>query len=100
MTRRKSLRPDEIANLLRKLSENESGGGELFCSNLDFDANIRVSKSDCEESEASADEIDKISVNLDIYVSRDDTERIPHKSNVPGRFASRNALTGLYVTFN
>ncbi|GFX41040.1 hypothetical protein TNCV_2217381 [Trichonephila clavipes] len=37
MTLRKSLSPDEIANLLRDISENESDGGELSCSNLDSD---------------------------------------------------------------
>ncbi|GFT72260.1 hypothetical protein TNCV_1801411 [Trichonephila clavipes] len=51
MTRRKSLNPDETSNLLRELAENESDGGELSCSNLHFDEDIRLSESDYEESE-------------------------------------------------
>ncbi|GFV67036.1 uncharacterized protein TNCV_357211 [Trichonephila clavipes] len=66
MIRRKCLSPDEIANLLRELSENESDGGELSCSNLDSDEDIRLSESDCEESGESADEIENIPVNRDI----------------------------------
>ncbi|GFU01885.1 hypothetical protein TNCV_1523811 [Trichonephila clavipes] len=45
MTRRKGLSPDKIANLLRKLSENESAGGQLSCSNLDSDEDIGLSES-------------------------------------------------------
>ncbi|GFT90694.1 hypothetical protein TNCV_4074721 [Trichonephila clavipes] len=51
MTPIKGLSLDEISNLLRDLSENESGGGELSCSNLDSNEEIRMSKSNCEESE-------------------------------------------------
>ncbi|GFV98050.1 uncharacterized protein TNCV_4448101 [Trichonephila clavipes] len=69
MARRKGLNPDEIANLLRKISENESDGGELSCSNLDSNKNIRLSESDYGESEESADIIDNIPVNSDIYIS-------------------------------
>ncbi|GFU56498.1 uncharacterized protein TNCV_1137251 [Trichonephila clavipes] len=92
MTHRKGQSSDEIDNLLRELSENESDSGELSCSNSDFYENIRLSESDCEESEEIADEIDNIPVNSDINVARDDTEWIPHNSNVPGRFAARNVL--------
>ncbi|GFW45465.1 uncharacterized protein TNCV_3244051 [Trichonephila clavipes] len=74
MTRRKGLSPNEIANMLRELSENESDGGELSCSNLDSDEEIRLSESDCEESEESADEIDNIPIYPDIYGVRDNTE--------------------------
>ncbi|GFT04696.1 hypothetical protein TNCV_334451 [Trichonephila clavipes] len=48
MVPRKGLSPDEIANLLQYVSENESDGGELSCSNLDFDEDKRLSESDCE----------------------------------------------------
>ncbi|GFW89901.1 hypothetical protein TNCV_2979971 [Trichonephila clavipes] len=48
-------------------SENESDDGELSCSNLDSEEDIRLSESDCEESEESADIIDNIPVNPDIY---------------------------------
>ncbi|GFX74427.1 hypothetical protein TNCV_3213141 [Trichonephila clavipes] len=49
---RKGLSPDEIVNLMLKLSENESDGGEeLFHSNLDFDEDIRFCESVCEGSE-------------------------------------------------
>ncbi|GFX17690.1 transposable element Tcb2 transposase [Trichonephila clavipes] len=47
MTRRKSLSPDEIANLLRDFSGNQSEGGELSCSNLDSDEDVRLSEKDC-----------------------------------------------------
>ncbi|GFV63602.1 uncharacterized protein TNCV_625971 [Trichonephila clavipes] len=66
--------------------------GELSCSNLDSDEDMRLSESDCEESKENADVIDNIPVNLDIYVTRDGTEWIPHNSNVPGRFATRNVF--------
>ncbi|GFW74675.1 hypothetical protein TNCV_962501 [Trichonephila clavipes] len=47
MTRRKGLRPEEFFNSLRELSENESDGGELSCSNLDSEEDIRLKESDC-----------------------------------------------------
>ncbi|GFV87019.1 uncharacterized protein TNCV_5112371 [Trichonephila clavipes] len=74
MTRTKGLSPNEIANLLREFSEKESDGAALFRSYLDSDEDIRLSESDCEESEESADEIDDIPVNPDIYVIRNGTE--------------------------
>ncbi|GFT86805.1 uncharacterized protein TNCV_4163841 [Trichonephila clavipes] len=77
----------------RELSENESNGGEMSSSNLGSDEDTRLSESDCEETEeCSTDVIDNILVNPDIHVARDGTEWIPHNSNVPGRFATRNAL--------
>ncbi|GFU28447.1 uncharacterized protein TNCV_1938351 [Trichonephila clavipes] len=60
----------------------------IFCS----DEDIRMSESNCEESKESTDLIDNIPVNPNIYVARDDTEGIPHNSNVPGRFATPNVL--------
>ncbi|GFW37501.1 uncharacterized protein TNCV_861081 [Trichonephila clavipes] len=92
MDRIKGLYPEKIANLLREIFENESDGGELFCSNLDSDEDIRLSESDYEESEESADIIDNIPVNPDTYIARDGTEWTPHNSNAPGRFAARNIL--------
>ncbi|GFU42170.1 histone-lysine N-methyltransferase SETMAR [Trichonephila clavipes] len=65
MTLRKGRIPEEIDNLLRELSKNESNGGELSCFNLDI--NIRLSEKDCEEYKESADEIDNIPVNPDTY---------------------------------
>ncbi|GFV03748.1 uncharacterized protein TNCV_1876961 [Trichonephila clavipes] len=88
MARRKCLSLDEIANLLREISENEPDGGELPCSNLDSDEDIRSR----EESEKSADVTDNIPVNPDKYITKEGTEWIPHNSNVPGRFATRNVL--------
>ncbi|PRD33073.1 UNVERIFIED_CONTAM: hypothetical protein NCL1_18518 [Trichonephila clavipes] len=55
MARRKGLSHDEIVNLLRELSENEPDAGEISCSNLDSDEDIRSRENDCEESEESAD---------------------------------------------
>ncbi|GFW37234.1 hypothetical protein TNCV_5021321 [Trichonephila clavipes] len=52
----------------------------------DSDEDIRLSESDCEESEESADVIDNIPVNPNVYVARDGNEWIPYNSNVPGRF--------------
>ncbi|GFV59160.1 uncharacterized protein TNCV_2339011 [Trichonephila clavipes] len=92
MVRRKDLRSDEIANLLRELSENELHVGELSSSNLDSNKGIRFSKSDCEESEETADVIDNTPVNPDTYVTRDGTECVPHNSTVPDIFATRNVL--------
>ncbi|GFX07045.1 uncharacterized protein TNCV_1556481 [Trichonephila clavipes] len=57
-----------------------------------FNEEIRLNGIDCEEFEESADVIDNISVNPDIYVVRDDKEWIPHYSNVPGRFVTPDAL--------
>ncbi|GFX34657.1 hypothetical protein TNCV_4464091 [Trichonephila clavipes] len=37
-------------------------------------------------------ENESYSVNPDIYVAKDGTESIPHNSNVPGRFVTRNIL--------
>ncbi|GFU33425.1 uncharacterized protein TNCV_4362451 [Trichonephila clavipes] len=66
---RKGLSPDEIANLLQKLSENESNGGQLSCSKLDSDEEIRLSESDSEESEESSDTIDNIPLNPGVLPS-------------------------------
>ncbi|GFX58234.1 hypothetical protein TNCV_4049921 [Trichonephila clavipes] len=65
MARRKVLSLDRIVNLLREISENESNDGELSCSNLGSDEDIRLSESDCEESEENADIIDNIPENHD-----------------------------------
>ncbi|GFX62114.1 uncharacterized protein TNCV_2228401 [Trichonephila clavipes] len=92
MARRKGLNLDEIVNLLREISEKESDGDELSCSNLDSDEEIRLSESDCEESEESADIIDNIPVNSDIYIARDHTEWKPPNSNVRNRFTTRYVL--------
>ncbi|GFS74683.1 hypothetical protein TNCV_3978161 [Trichonephila clavipes] len=60
IARRKDQIPDEIANLLRVISEDESDSAELPCSNLESDEDIRLRETDCEESEESADIIDNI----------------------------------------
>ncbi|GFX00438.1 hypothetical protein TNCV_2090881 [Trichonephila clavipes] len=74
---------------LHKISENESNGGELSCSNLDSNDDIRLNESDYKES---ADMIDKIPVNPPTYVARDSTEWTPHNGNVLGRFTNQNVL--------
>ncbi|GFX03835.1 hypothetical protein TNCV_2114071 [Trichonephila clavipes] len=66
-------------------------GGEVSCSNLDSDEDLRLSESDCKKSEESADLIDNL-VNPDTYIARDDSERITHNCKDPGRFAIQNAL--------
>ncbi|GFV40125.1 uncharacterized protein TNCV_31841 [Trichonephila clavipes] len=68
MALNKCQSPDEITNLFRETSEDESDGGELSCSYLDSDENIRLSESDCKESEESVDIIVNIPVNPDIYI--------------------------------
>ncbi|GFW34783.1 hypothetical protein TNCV_954111 [Trichonephila clavipes] len=73
--------PNEIINLFREISENESEGGDLSWLTLDSDEDISLRESDYEESEESADKIDNNSVNPDICVTKDGTEWIPH--NVP-----------------
>ncbi|GFX33130.1 transposable element Tc3 transposase [Trichonephila clavipes] len=62
------------------------------------DEDIKLNKSDCEESEESANVIDNIPVNPDTYVSRDGTEWIPHNSNVSGRFATKPRSSKLHET--
>ncbi|GFX93893.1 uncharacterized protein TNCV_3412561 [Trichonephila clavipes] len=61
-------------------------------SSLNSDEDIRLSESDCEESEKKSDEIDNVPVHSDIYAVRDSLKRILHNSNAPGRFATRNVL--------
>ncbi|GFT04952.1 uncharacterized protein TNCV_4744891 [Trichonephila clavipes] len=60
--------------------------------NLDFDEDIGLNESDCGEPSESADVIDNIPVNPDVYVARDGTDRISHNNNVPRRFVTRNVL--------
>ncbi|GFT28077.1 hypothetical protein TNCV_644651 [Trichonephila clavipes] len=67
MARRKGLSPDEITNLLRVISENESGVGELSCCNLDSDEDIKLSEIVCKESEEISNAIHTITVNPDMY---------------------------------
>ncbi|GFV30281.1 hypothetical protein TNCV_97561 [Trichonephila clavipes] len=82
-------------NLLRQnreLSENDSDGGELSCSYLDSDEDIKLSEGDCKISEERANAIDITPANPDIYMSLGGTEWIPHISSVPVKFATRNVL--------
>ncbi|GFV57808.1 hypothetical protein TNCV_3071871 [Trichonephila clavipes] len=60
--------------------------------NRDSDEDIRLSESDCEESEEGADVIENIPVNPDIYDATDGIECTPYNNNVPGTFATRNVL--------
>ncbi|GFU10376.1 hypothetical protein TNCV_3514561 [Trichonephila clavipes] len=53
---------------------------------------IRWNESDCEESEETADLIDNIPLNPDVYVSSDDTEWILHNTNVHRIFTTRDVL--------
>ncbi|GFW00550.1 hypothetical protein TNCV_693891 [Trichonephila clavipes] len=52
----------------------------------------RLNENDCEETEESANAVDNIPVNHDIYVIRDETDWMLHNSNVPGKLATRNVL--------
>ncbi|GFY14341.1 hypothetical protein TNCV_1021061 [Trichonephila clavipes] len=61
---------EEIANLLRVFSENESYGGELPCFNLDSGEEKRLGESEYNEYEENADESDNISVKTYTYVVR------------------------------
>ncbi|GFV29014.1 hypothetical protein TNCV_749691 [Trichonephila clavipes] len=70
--------------------------GAVSCTRSD--ENIRLSKVDCKESEESADLIDNIPLKPDIYVAKDDKECIPHNSNVPGRFATKQQSSKLHET--
>ncbi|GFX82021.1 hypothetical protein TNCV_2572201 [Trichonephila clavipes] len=56
-----------VARHRTEISENKSDGGELSCSNLDYEEDIRLSESDCEESDESADITNNIPVNPDIH---------------------------------
>ncbi|GFS77960.1 hypothetical protein TNCV_2028301 [Trichonephila clavipes] len=68
MAQRKDLSPDNIDNLVRENSQNELHSGELSCSNLDSNEDIRLGESDCEESAESSDVIGKIPINSDKYI--------------------------------
>ncbi|GFS95505.1 hypothetical protein TNCV_814551 [Trichonephila clavipes] len=57
-------------------------------SGRDSDEDIKLSESDCDESEEKTDVINYVPVNPDIYIARFGTEWIPHNSNVPGRSAT------------
>ncbi|GFW48842.1 hypothetical protein TNCV_3900401 [Trichonephila clavipes] len=76
MALRKDLNQDEIANLLRNISENESAS-------LDSDEIMRLNERDCEESDESEDVIDDTPVNPDIYVARDGAECNSKVTNCP-----------------
>ncbi|GFX18359.1 uncharacterized protein TNCV_4306601 [Trichonephila clavipes] len=47
-------------------------------------------ESDCKESDEKSGTIGYIPVNPDKYIARDGTYWIPHNTNVPGRFVTRN----------
>ncbi|GFX22895.1 hypothetical protein TNCV_2606371 [Trichonephila clavipes] len=83
---------EKLKGNFRKISENESDDGELSCSNLDSDDDIKLSERDYEESEECADIFDNIPVNPDIYNTRDGAGLILHDINVSGRIATRNVL--------
>ncbi|GFU45976.1 transposable element Tcb1 transposase [Trichonephila clavipes] len=70
MARRKGLSHNEITILLRDISENDLDGDGLSCSNLDSDEDIRLSESDCEESEESVDIIDNIACDNRIVMAQ------------------------------
>ncbi|GFW97805.1 hypothetical protein TNCV_1425681 [Trichonephila clavipes] len=84
--------------VVRRGGCQESDGSELSCSDLYSNENIRLSESDCEESEKSADTIDNIPVIAGIYIARDDTEWIPLNSDVPGIFATKQWSNKLLET--
>ncbi|GFW13853.1 uncharacterized protein TNCV_2097341 [Trichonephila clavipes] len=65
---------------------------------VNSDEDIRLNENDYEESEESADVIDNIPVNSDRYVARASIEWIPHKSNVPGRFTTKQWYNKLRET--
>ncbi|GFU35642.1 uncharacterized protein TNCV_2099381 [Trichonephila clavipes] len=77
--------PNKIFNRIGHLSSS-------LVETENSDEDLRLSESDCEEFEESADIINNIPVNFDIYIARDSTEQIPHDSNAHDRFASRNVL--------
>ncbi|GFW31308.1 hypothetical protein TNCV_2578891 [Trichonephila clavipes] len=64
-----------LVDLLRELSEKESDGGELSCSNLESDEDMTLCESNCEEPEESADEVHNIPTDPNIYVARRDAIR-------------------------
>ncbi|GFX22891.1 hypothetical protein TNCV_2606331 [Trichonephila clavipes] len=64
----------------RMISENELDGGELSCSNLDSDEDIKLSESDCKESEETANITDGIPVFCDKAVVQQACSK--HKLNI------------------
>ncbi|GFX78815.1 hypothetical protein TNCV_1919481 [Trichonephila clavipes] len=85
MTHKKSISPDEIANLLRELSKNESDDGELSCCNLDSEKDIRLSESDCEEHEERAEEIDNNLIAFATILDLKKTGLCPPYPSIHGR---------------
>ncbi|GFY18895.1 transposable element Tcb2 transposase [Trichonephila clavipes] len=86
--------PTNKNTLIRALTEEWDKLPPQLLDNVvqNSDEDIKVNENDCEESEESADVIDNIPVNPNIYVTRDGTEWIPYNINVPGRFETRNVL--------
>ncbi|GFX88261.1 hypothetical protein TNCV_1066771 [Trichonephila clavipes] len=76
MNRRKCLCPDDIANILREISENESNDVELSRSNLDSDENITLSE--------SVDVIDNILSSIRWLVSMMDSSVLMTTAHVSG----------------
>lgn len=114
MARKRGLTPEEIANLLRELSENESEGGDisdsdedLECVNLDCE-NDFSSDSDTDENEESksnntnvnefeddtnANNSDGSSCNAEIFVAPDGTQwKMSENKNNSGRHPKQNIL--------
>ncbi len=92
MSRKRGLSPEEIAELLRELSDNESEGGELSEMNEGSDDEIFV-PSVSSDSESNEDtEIDN-SHNQQIFVARDGSQWKEYMSvSASGRLSSQNIL--------
>lgn len=95
MARKKGLTPEEIAVLLRDLSDNESEGGELSdIQDEDFVncENENDYSSDSDESENNETTTD-VSCNTEALIAPDGTEwKIYESGTNPGRFPKQNIL--------
>lgn len=70
---------------MRELSENESVGGDLSCSDWDSDNGILLLKNESTDSGEIYKDDDSFLMDLDEYVARDSTEwKIFKATSLPG----------------
>ncbi|GFV11330.1 hypothetical protein TNCV_3724191 [Trichonephila clavipes] len=93
MARRKGLSADEIANLLREISEKEANGGELSCFNLDSNEDIRLSESTTVKILKELQILLIVFQYILIYMSQGRAQNGYHIIDLQtGRFAIQNVL--------
>ncbi len=82
MSRKRGLSPEEIAQLLRDLSDNESEGGELSDIDAPSDDEIFICP-DTSDSSSDEDAENSHSENSELFVARDGSQ---WKKNISCKF--------------